>query len=146
MSIVKRLLYAKIVFIISIVLSFLSIISVKITHPFFSWKLYSQPLGTHGYFEEYRIYSKMKENDVFHRNSVRDIPTFTTDEYVYAINYFVNQTLTNPNEYKWRLQVLCKHLVPNADEYKIVLETYCPSDLYSKSNQNKYDTTTVVSF
>ena len=146
MQIEKRYFYTKVIVIISILLSFISIISVKIAYPFFSWKLYTQPLGTQGRFEEYRIYSKMKMDSVFNRNNIREIPTFTTDEYVYTLNYFVNKTLSYPSEYKARLLVVCKHFVPNSDEYKIVLESYNPSDLYSNNNKNNYDTTTVVTF
>ena len=148
MQIEKRYFYTKAIVILSIVLSFISIISVKLPHPFFSWKLYSQPLGTHGFFEEYRIYSKMKTDSVYHRNSIKAIPTFTTDEYVYTLNYFVEKTLSDPSEYKWRLLAACKHFVPIADQYKIVIERYNPSDWYSTKikNQNKYDTTTVVTF
>ena len=146
----KALIYTRLLVALSIILSLLSLVTSNQNlgnpYPFFSWKLYSQPLGTHGNFSEYRIYSKMKTETIYHRNSIIELSTFTTDEYLYTLNYFVAKTLAHPSKYKVRLLEACKHLVPDAKEYKIVLETYKPSDLYSLANKNKYDTITIVGF
>lgn len=150
MNISKQLFYTQLIIFLSMPLGLMSIVTSKVNlgniYPFFSWKLYSQPLGTNGRFAEYRIYSKNNNETTYHRNPIKELSTFTTDEYVYTLNYFVAKTIEDPTKYKSRLLAACKHLVPHADDYKIVSETYKPADLYLLPNKYKYDTTTVISF
>jgi hypothetical protein len=116
-------------------------------YPTFSFKLYSQPLGTHIDVEEYRIYSKNKSDSVFIRNPIHELNGFTTDEYVYTFNYFIKRTLEDTlitTEYKNRLLSFAKYAVPNKEQYKIVAEKYSVVNL--AEHISSYDTLTIISF
>ncbi len=148
---IKKSLYTKYLFYLCVfgcTFSFVTdeIFDVGKIYPFFSWKLFSQPLGTKNYIEEFRIYSKKNSDSLYHRNAIKKTETFSTDEYVYTLYYFTTKAIKNPQNYKARLYDFCKHVEPDQDNYKIVLESYKPSDLQNIQNKNRYDTTTVVTF
>lgn len=116
-------------------------------YPCFHWKLYSQPLGTHHSFTEYRIYSKKNNERIYHRNAVQELQGFSTDEYIYTFNYFIEKTIADSlqsTNYKNRLFSFVQNAVPNANKYKVVAESYNPAILASDSR--KYDTLTVINF
>lgn len=116
-------------------------------YPSFHWKLYSQPLGTHHSFTEYRIYSKKNNEIAYHRNAVKELKGFSTDDYNYTFYYFVEKTLADSQKitnYKQRLFSFVKYAVPDANKYKVVAESYNPASL--AINKRTYDTLTVINF
>lgn len=116
-------------------------------YPFYTWKLYSQPLGSTGYYTEYRIYSTINSKQKFKRKPIKATPTFTREEYVYTFNALVAKTLANSvgsTDYKAKLLLFIKHVDPGAAAYKVVSETYNPKDL--AAGLSHYDTATVVTF
>jgi hypothetical protein len=116
-------------------------------YPFFSWKLFSQPLGTNHQVTEYRIYSRAGGAATFERNPVKALPDLSPDDYVYTLDFLVSQTLRDSlqeHDYKHTLFEFVQHVVPGSDSYKIVSETYDPKQLLN--NNAQYDTATVITF
>ena len=116
-------------------------------YPFFTWKLYSQPLGSARTFTEYRIYCKKNGENHFRRIAIKPTSTFTAEEYVYTFNSLIAKTLKDTTialGHKNKLLSFIKHVQPGADQYKVVAETYHPKDLANGISQ--YDTITVISF
>ncbi|WP_337068704.1 hypothetical protein [Pontibacter sp. 13R65] len=117
-------------------------------YPFFSWKLFTQPLGNKGSYTEYRIYtSNTKEGAKWQRQEIKATPTFTTDEYYYCFNALVKTALADSargSNAKANLFSFVRHVVPAAHAYKIVEEIYAPLELLN--NPTRYDTLTVITF
>lgn len=151
MNIEKRLILTKSLIIISVISALLSFVTIKKgwgeVYPFFTWKLYSQPIGTKGEVIEYRIYGKNLNESQFDRICVKDTGSFTPDEYVYTFNFLINETLNdslNRNGFKEKLLLFVRHVSPSKDQYKVVREVYNPEKILL--NPQNYDTTTVVIF
>jgi len=145
----RRLQATKIVVIISIILSFGSIATIKLglgeIYPFFFWKLYSQPLGWENTEADFRIYASNGKNCSFNRLQIKVPFTFSIEEYVYALNRHVNDYLKDKNERSLqRLKLFVLHVEPNYERYKIVKEKYHPLE-YKEKNAT-YDTLTVITF
>jgi hypothetical protein len=115
-------------------------------YPFFTFKLFSQPLGNKHTYTEYRIYSKSSLDEKFKRNKIKGTETFTYEEYIYTFNHLIKQTLNDPQnkiKHKKNLLSFIKHVVPGQKEYKVVSETYHP---YLYLINGSYDTATVITF
>ena len=110
-------------------------------YPFTTWKLYTQPHGWHLNRAEYRIYSFTKGEMT--RHSVNAEKSFTTDEYIYTLNYLTNQAINDSTKIS-KLKSFASFMVGNYNEYAIVKETYNPFNIFE--NSQNYDTTTVLRF
>jgi len=147
----NRYRYTKILVIISIICSFISFITISIggaeIYPFSCFKLYTQPCGSKNSNTEYRIYSRAKLKEPFHRNPNHLTEIFDSDGYSYTFSYLIRKTLEdslNHEGHKKKLLVFAKYVVPDQTEYKIVAETYHPLDLMK--NPIPYDTATIITF
>lgn len=147
----NRLKAQKILIGLIIFASLMSIITDKMgwgaIYPCFHWKLFSQPLGTHHIVEQYRIYSKKKNEVVYHRNALQELNGFSTDDYGYTFNYFVEMSLKDSMGkamFKSRLLSFVKYVVPEKESYKIIKEYYDPILLVNDCK--RYDTITVINF
>lgn len=151
MTFKKRLLYTKGLVSISIFCSLITFIigfyGLGEIYPFFSYKLYTQPLGSTHVSTEYRIYTRSSAASSFKRNPIKETRTFDFDSYAFTFNFLVSKSVEagdQQEEYQKKLLIFAKHVVPGQAEYKIVSETYHPLDLLKKNTP--YDTATVIAF
>jgi len=128
----------KVLFWISVLLSGLSFLTVKLgqgdLYPFFYYKLYSQPLGNKHTFSEYRIYHVDTEGDTI-RNINTTRKSFSRDESNYFLNYLIPKVIENPNNQKYqaKLKDYLQYVYPDYPRWIIMEETYNPKDIYLDS-------------
>jgi hypothetical protein len=115
-------------------------------HPFFHWKLYSQPLGWAATYTEYRVYYRPHAQAALLRLPIHETRTFNLDQYVYTLNDCVGDYQKHPEEprNRERLRAFAQHTAPAAVEWRIVAETYNPYRIVTEPEA--YDTQTVVRF
>ena len=132
--------------VLSIISHYTSVHGLGVIYPFFSWKLYTQPVKTGQMITDYRIYSQSLMDTIFRRNSIVSVNDFSDEEYSYTFNALVNACIsdTSDQQAKKKLIIFLKHVVPDKKAYKIVSESYTARDLYI--NDYHYDTSTVISF
>lgn len=122
---------------LSIVLSFASLVTTSKgygeIYPFFYWKLFSQPNGSRHHDHVYRIYVSGPDSTL-KRLPIENISTYTKDDVMYSLDYFVSDTLYG----REKLEVLCHYLYPEYKEYYIYKEEYVPLDILE--NSDNYDT------
>lgn len=133
----KRRILTKTLVVLSIVLSGASIVTTAKgwgeLYPFFHWKLFSQPTGSHHQGHVYRIYVPDSVSTL-KRLPIEPKATYTKDDIMYSLAYFVSDTLYG----KEKLRVLCQYLYPEFGEYYIYKEEYTPLDILK--NSDNYDT------
>jgi len=121
-------------------------------YPFYHWKLYSQPLGWTGSYDEWRIYSRATPTAPLQRHAIRSGHTFTPDEYVYTLNNLAWRALGDSARRVpagsaadlIRLQTFIRFVAPGRTDYHLVRESYRVMAIYADSSD--YDTTTVLRF
>lgn len=125
----------KLLFWVGIVLSGLSIITVKVgkgdLYPFFYYKLYSQPSGNKFTFSEYRIYHINENGDTI-RNKNIDRKSVSRDEMNYFLNGLMPKVIENPLNYTYKTQLkdFLGYTFPDYSKWIIMEETYNPKDIY----------------
>ncbi len=137
----KRSMLTKALVFLSIVLSCTSLITTARgwgeIYPFFYWKLFSQPNGSHHQDHVYRIYVPDSDS-ILKRLPIEHKATYTKDDIMYSLAYFVSDTLYG----KEKLRALCRYLYPEFREYHIYKEEYAPLDILR--NPDNYDTILVT--
>jgi hypothetical protein len=92
-------------------------------YPFFSWRLYSKPLGAEGGVSQYRIYGLSAGATDFTRIRIADTPTFSATDYVYTLEFLARQYQGDTTKAS-ALRIFCKHCHPEYQAYRLVKEEY----------------------
>jgi hypothetical protein len=148
MSYKLKLKYLKVLFLISILFSILSFFSKtsggKELYPFFYWKLYTQPLGSNGIFDDYRIYGITEEKDTIRIPNI-GYDFFNQDDYYY---YLLGEAQKISNQknielIQTRLHSFGKNIAPQYEYYILVKEEFNPIEL--TINKDHYHSTILLS-
>ena len=141
MKLDQKLLFTKILFSLSLLLSATSFISNRYggpsIYPFTYWKLYTQPLGNVSPIDDYRIYAITLNNDTL-RIENKGYNYMNNDDYYYFLTLEaskIKEKKYSLSYHKQRIFDFGQFIAPNHLKYLLVKESFDPFEISKDSSK-----------